>query len=37
MVQIGLVDWDMGKNFAAEMAVKADVSETLRALMPALK
>jgi benzoylformate decarboxylase len=32
VIHIGLVDWDMGKNFAAEIAVKADVRETLLAL-----
>jgi benzoylformate decarboxylase len=37
MVQVGLVDWDMAKNYGAELAVKADVRETLRALVPALK
>ena len=37
MLHIGLVDWDMGKNFAAEMAVRADVRETLLALTPLLK
>jgi benzoylformate decarboxylase len=37
VVHIGLVDWDMGKNFAAEMAVRADVGETLRALTPLLR
>jgi benzoylformate decarboxylase len=36
VVHIGLLDWDMGKNFAAEMAVQADVRETLLALTPAL-
>jgi benzoylformate decarboxylase len=36
VVHIGLVDWDMGKNFAAEMAVRADVRETLLALAPVL-
>jgi len=36
IVQIGLVDHDMAKNFPAEIAVKADVRETLRALVPAL-
>ena len=30
------IDWDMGKNFAAEMAVRADVRETLLALTPLL-
>jgi benzoylformate decarboxylase len=37
VIHIGLNDWDMGKNFAAEMAVQADVRETLLALTPALK
>jgi benzoylformate decarboxylase len=37
MVQIGLVDWDLAKNYPAEIALKADVRETLRALIPALK
>jgi len=37
LVQIGLVDWEMGKNYPAELAVKADVRETLRALIPALR
>src|SRR6266852_6159497 len=37
MLQIGLVDWDLAKNYGAEIALKADVKETLRALIPALK
>src|SRR6201987_5678201 len=37
ILQIGLVDWDLAKNYGAEIAVKADVKETLRALIPALK
>ncbi|MGH6741124.1 MAG: thiamine pyrophosphate-binding protein [Bradyrhizobium sp.] len=37
ILQIGLVDWDLAKNYGAEIAVKADVKETLRALVPALK
>jgi benzoylformate decarboxylase len=37
MVQVGLVDWDLAKNYGAEIAVKADVKETLTALIPALK
>ena len=37
IVQIGLVDWDLAKNFGAEIALKADVKQTLRALVPALK
>ena len=34
VVHVGLIDWDMGKNFAAELAVRADVHETLLALTP---
>src|SRR5262249_58092468 len=37
IVQIGLVDNDLAKNYGVEIAVKADVKETLRALVPALK
>jgi len=37
IVQIGLVEWDLAKNYAAEIALKADVRETLRVLVPALK
>jgi benzoylformate decarboxylase len=37
IVQVGLVDWDLAKNYGAEIALKADVKETLRALIPALK
>jgi benzoylformate decarboxylase len=37
MLQIGLVDWDLAKNYGAEIALKADVKETLRSLVPALK
>ena len=36
IVQIGLVEWDLAKNFGAEIALKADVKETLRVLTPAL-
>jgi benzoylformate decarboxylase len=37
IVQIGLVEWELAKNYAVEIALKADVKETLRALIPALK
>jgi benzoylformate decarboxylase len=37
IVQIGLVDWDLAKNYPVEIALKADVKETLRALVPALE
>ena len=35
-IQIGLNDWDLAKNYATEMAIRADVRETLRALTPVL-
>src|ERR1700680_861756 len=37
ILQIGLAEWDLAKNYGAEIALKADVKETLRALIPALK
>lgn len=37
IVQVGLVDWDLAKNYGAEIAIKADVKETVRVLVPALK
>jgi benzoylformate decarboxylase len=36
VIHIGQIDWDMGKNFAAEMAVRADVRETALALTSVL-
>lgn len=37
VIQIGLNDWEMGKNYPAAVALHADVRETLRALVPALE
>jgi benzoylformate decarboxylase len=37
VVQIGLRDWEMGKNYPAEIALRADVRETLAVLVPALQ
>ncbi len=37
IVQIGLVDWDLAKNYSVDIALKADVRETLRVLIPSLK
>jgi benzoylformate decarboxylase len=37
VAMIGLRDWEMGKNFPAEMALRADVKETLKALIPLVK
>jgi len=36
-LQIGLVDWDLAKNYPAQMAIRADVRETLRALIPVIE
>ena len=36
IVQIGLVDHDIAKNFPVEIGLKADVKETLRELVPAI-
>jgi benzoylformate decarboxylase len=36
VVHLGLIDWDMGKNFPVELAVHADLNETLKALTPRL-
>ncbi|MGE0151007.1 MAG: thiamine pyrophosphate-binding protein [Reyranellaceae bacterium] len=37
LVQIGLRDWEMGKNWPAEIALRADLKPTLQALVPALQ
>ena len=37
ILQIGLVECDLAKNYGAEIALKADVKESLRVLIPALK
>jgi benzoylformate decarboxylase len=37
VVQVGLVDWHIAKNHPVELAVKADVGETLRCLVPLLQ
>lgn len=37
VIQIGLNDWEMGKNYGAEIALRADLRETLAALTPLLK
>jgi benzoylformate decarboxylase len=36
LVQIGERDWELAKNYPVELAVRADVKETLRALLPVL-
>ncbi len=37
VVQLGLRDWEMGKNYPAEMAVRCNVKDTLRALSPLIE
>lgn len=37
VAMIGQRDWEMGKNFPAEIALRADVKETLKALVPLLR
>ena len=37
VVQVGLRDWEMGKNYPAEIALRADVKETLAALAPVIE
>ena len=37
VVQIGQRDWEMGKNYPTEIALRSDVRETLRALNPLLE
>jgi benzoylformate decarboxylase len=37
IIHIGLNDWDMGKNYATDMAILSDLKSTLTALLPELK
>ena len=37
MIHIGLVDWDIAKNYAVELGIMADVGATLEALVPVLQ
>ena len=37
VLQIAERDWELGKNYPAEMALNTNVRETLRALVPALR
>lgn len=37
IVQIGDRDWELAKNYPAEIAIKANVKETLRALVPLVR
>ena len=37
VIHLGHLDWEMGKNFPVETALRADLRETLRALIPILR
>jgi benzoylformate decarboxylase len=37
IIQCGTRDWELGKNYPAEIALDADVKETLKALLPILE
>ena len=37
VVHISERDWELGKNYPTEVAIRADVKETLHALLPALR
>ena len=34
VIQVGLRDWEMGKNYPTELAIRADVKTTLQSLVP---
>ncbi|MBF0280238.1 MAG: thiamine pyrophosphate-binding protein [SAR324 cluster bacterium] len=36
VIQIGERDWELGKNYPAEIAIHADIKETLKAVIPVL-
>jgi benzoylformate decarboxylase len=36
VIQIGQRDWEMGKNYSVELALRGDVKETIAALLPIL-
>ncbi len=37
VIHVGLDDWDIAKNYAVEIGVKADVAATLETLVPAIR
>ncbi len=37
IIQIGQLDWEMGKNYPCEIAIRADLKPTINALLPVLK
>jgi len=36
IIQMGLNDWEIGKNYSTDIAIRADVGETMRALIPTI-
>ncbi len=37
IIQLGQLDWEMGKNYPCEIAIRADLKPTIRALLPVLQ
>ena len=37
LIQLGQLDWEMGKNYPVEIAIRADLKATLGALIPVLE
>ena len=37
VVQIGLDDWELAKNYSSEIAIRADVKETVKGLIPEIE
>ena len=37
IVQLGQLDWEMGKNYPCEIAIRADLKPTIKALLPVLE
>ncbi|MGH1481890.1 MAG: thiamine pyrophosphate-binding protein [Geminicoccales bacterium] len=37
LIQLGQIDWEMGKNYPCEIAIRADLKPTITALLPVLK
>jgi len=37
IIQLGQLDWEMGKNYPCEIAIRADLKPTIKALLPVLE
>ena len=37
VIQLGMNDWEMGKNYSADLAIRGDVAETIKTLIPTIK